>query len=431
MIPLACGNQNNAPTGPIGGSAATATFTASPTKTNTPGGPTSTPTPLPAGANTPTFTPTFAVVPPTYEHTYATSASPNGMVIAGGLMTLAEKEDTSSGYYALESFSLGNAGVTTNTVPYINDYLLQGIPTPNSTPPWVPVTVTLQGPQGYVNPGFNGPVVQPNYPVNPSSANSAYAAVLDVAPSGSAILYEGNDYEDGWWAGGPPTALDYDSQYEPVEVSGYGGIAFNNPKALTADTVGNLYVTDTGNGLVEEFWGYGGPVYPQAGLHKSSGNAGITFVNSTAPANPVTFVSVSFISPYGITCDPNPGPTLNDVWVTDTGYSPSVVQAFSFSGGVSILAAWQTVAGCKATGIAIAPTGSSIAGDVCIADSGNNQVEIYNPAGTLLSVLSDPHSLYEGGKFFAPSCIGFNAASTTYDLWVADTNNDFVISFLP
>jgi hypothetical protein len=348
------------------------------------------------------------------------------MVISGGLMTVAEKEDTGSGYYDLESFDLGNGGVTTNSVPIITDQLLQGIATPNSTPPWVPITITLQGPQGFVNPGGNGPAAQPAAPPNPNSPNAAYAAVLDVAPGGTAVLYEGNDYENGWWAGGPPTAYDYDQSYEPVSVTGYGSIAFNNPKALTADSVGNLYVADTGNGLVEEFWGYNGPVYPEPGLGKTGGNAGITFVNNTAPANPITFVSVPFISPYGINCDFN-----NNIWVTDTGYSPSVVQEFSFSGGVSILAAWQTVAGCKATGIAIAPAGSSIAGDVCIADSGNNQVEIYNPAGTLLSVLSDPHSAYEGGKFFAPSCIGFNAASSTYDLWVSDTNNDYVISFIP
>jgi hypothetical protein len=184
---------------------------------------------------------------------------------------------------------------------------------------------------------------------------------------------------------------------------------------------------------VEEFWGYDNAPdgFGPGGLHKTAGNAGITFVNNTAPANPVTFVSVPFISPYGITCDPNSGPTLGNVWVTDTGYSPSVVEAFSFSGGVSILASWQTVAGCNATGIAIAPAGSSIAGDVCIADSGNNVVEIYNPAGTLLTVLTDPRSAYEGGKLFTPSCIGFNGASSSYDLWVADTSNEYVISFVP
>lgn len=105
------------------------------------------------------------------------------------------------------------------------------------------------------------------------------------------------------------------------------------------------------------------------------------------------------------------------------------MEKYSFSGGVTILAAWPTVAGCVATGIAVSPPGSPNAGDVYVADSGNNVVEIYNPAGTLLSVLSDPHSAYEGGLPFTPSCIGFNPSSSTYDLWVADTNNDYIISF--
>jgi hypothetical protein len=118
IIPLACGNQNNSPSGPIGGGGgATATSTASPTKTFTPGGPTSTPTPLPAGANTPTPTPTFAIPTPVYEHTYGTFASPNGMVIAGGVMSLAEKENSGAGYEGLEQFVLSNNGVTVNSVP--------------------------------------------------------------------------------------------------------------------------------------------------------------------------------------------------------------------------------------------------------------------------------------------------------------------------
>jgi hypothetical protein len=425
IFPLACGNQNNAPTGPIGGSAATATHTPVPSFTPTPGGPTNTPTPLPAGANTPTFTPTFAVPTPVYEHTIATFASPNGMVVNGGVMRLAEKEDTGSGYEGLEIFDLGNGGVTTNAVPQEVGALAQGIPTPGSTSPWQPTTITLVGPQGFINPGGDGPAGGGTAYFSPaSSGNSAYAAVLDVAPGGAATLYTGNDYELGWQYFIPGYGYDY----EPIQTNGYGALAFNNPKAMTGDGNGNIYITDTGNHVVEEFWGYdNAPDLPgPGGLHKTGGNAGITFVNNTAPAAPTTFVSVGFISPYGITVD-----SSNNVWVTDTGYSPSVVQEFSFSGSVSILAAWPTVTGCVATGIAVAPAGSSIAGDICVADSGNNEVEIYNPAGTLLTVLSDPHSAYEGGHPFAPSCIGFNGASSTYDLWVADTSNEYVISFVP
>jgi hypothetical protein len=412
MIPLACGNQNNSPNGPIGGGGATATFTSSPTKTNTPGGPTSTPTPLPAGANTPTFTPTFSVPIPVYEHTYGTASSPNGMVISANaasvtVMTLAEYQ--LGGVEGVEYFYLGAGGVTTNIAgnfPGESGAILQGIPTPALTPPWEPTTVTLNGPQGFAYPNIG--------------FGSAYATILDLQSGGGALLYEGNANMAGW-----NNPYNFGFLYEPQTTNGYGGTPFKNPKGLTADLIGDIYVADTGNGQVDEFNGQtpaganGGTNNGIYQLHFIKGNGGITFINNTAPANPTTFVSVPFISPYAVAVDPS-----NNLWVGDTGYSPSVVEAYSTQGGVSILAAWPTVSGCVVHGITVSPI---VPNNVYVSDSGNNQIEIYNQLGTLLGVITDPHSSYEGGAFFAPSCVGCNNA--TGDLWVADTSNDNIISF--
>jgi DNA-binding beta-propeller fold protein YncE len=263
------------------------------------------------------------------------------------------------------------------------------------------VTTQLIGPQGFVNPG----------------GNAGYSAILDVQSSGAATLYYGNSGEAGW------SVYNLGWVYEPADVWGYGfgATAFNNPKGMTADVPGNIYIADTGNGYVEQFIG----TIP---LHLWGGNAGVTF-NNGGGAN---FVTVAFKSPYALACDTaNPA----NVWVGDVGYAPSVVQEFS-SGGTTITAGFQTIAGCVIHGIAINPNN----GFVYVADAGLNQVEVYYgggawsltatapPIGTLLCVLTDPHSVYEGGRLFAPSCIAFDTNSPP-DLWVSDTNNDLIMSF--
>jgi len=403
IIPLACGNSNNAPSGPIGGGGPTFTFT--PTRTITPGGPTATNTPTSTAlGSTATWTPTFAATIPVIENTYATSASPNGMVIAGGNMTLAEKQDVGAGTEGLQLFNLNSGGTTIASAPNLGASMVQGIPpTPAST--WVPPEVGLTGPQGFVNVTATGGV----------QSGNTFAAVLDTSGS-AATLYEGNSNEFGYSA--------YGYFYGPVQTNGYGALIFSSPKAMTADLNGNLYITDSGNSTVEEFWGFNFP-NPTTGTggiaqeHQFQGNAGILL--------PSGFTSVAFKLPYGITCDAS-----SNVWITDTGYTPSVVQEFSFNGAVTVINGFQTVAGCVATGIAIAPATApaDIQNDILIADSGNKQVEIYSPNGALLTVISDPHSSFEGGRTFAPSCIGFNGAGGAQDIWVADTNNSVIVSFL-
>ncbi len=393
IVPIACGNSNNTPATPIGGSNAKSP-TSTPTGTVTIV--TSTPTGTPTSS---AFTPTVTITPATYNQTFGTSGAPECMVITGTRMDLGERGT----YPAMESFTIGAGGSA--VIASIGGAVLQGIPTPNVTPSapfWAPTTVSLVGPQGYV---FNG-------------SNSA---VLDVTSSGSATLYEGNNTELAWVGNAGEAIPALGQAYQPVQVTGYGTVPFNNPKSLATDSNGVLYVADTGSGVIDVFDGKGGPNFPQAGFHQLAGNAG-TF---TVGLN--TFTGVNFRSPYAVTTD-----SSNNLWMTDTGYSPSYVQAFANSGtpsyGVSIVMAFQTIPGCVATGIAI-PTSGKYAGMICIADSGNNQIEIYSATGSILGLLTDPHSAYEGGKPFQPSCIGYD--NTNNILWVADTANDNIISFTP
>lgn len=389
VIPLACGNQNNIPT--VITASATKTFTPTPTGTIL----TATPTNTSAGAFTATFTPTPATTV-TFQNAYAAAAAPNGMVIAVNgavtLMTLAESQTSNGAALAVEEFEITN---TTANIPATNtNYLYQGFPTPNSTPAWEPSTVTLSGPKGFVNPAYGG---------------GSYAAILDTTSSGSGILYWGNSGMSGWNGSYGGTA--YGFLYEPYNASGYSSTNFSNPEGLTADSNQNIYIADTGHALVEEF---NPPTGSQLGIQSHFGGiSGQVFANPNG-----NFTSVVFRQPYAVACD-TASPA--NIWVTDVGYSPSVVEEYT-TGGVSIIAAWQTVSGCVAHGIAVCPSGAN-AGDIFVADAGNNQVEIYSPTGTLLGYFNataqDPS--------FSPSCIGF--VPSTGIVWVGDTHTPLILSY--
>ncbi len=367
----ACSDNNNSPSKP------TATFgVASPSPTVLVQGTPGTPTPIP----------TFALPAPVFQYNYSTAISPNGMVITGNNLTIAEYGVTMGGALGLvEGFKIvpANGTITNALNPDETGYVLQGFPTPESTPPWQPVTTALNGPQGFVNPGGGG----------------GYAYILDDQPSGGAILYWGNSGMPGW---GNPYFLGF--LYEPYQTAGYDSKGFNRPKGMTADSLGTIYIADTGNGCVEEFgnaWGCG--LCP---LHRWYGWAGVPFG---------TFTSVVFKSPYGIACDAS-----NNVWVTDVGYSPSMIQEFA-SQGTTIINAFSTIPGCVAQGIAV----NSTTGNIYIADSGNHLVEVYSPSGTILTEWGDPGPAAHESVPFSPSCIAFTG---TY-AFVGDNANNFIDVF--
>jgi hypothetical protein len=236
--------------------------------------------------------------------------------------------------------------------------------------------------------------------VNPGG-NNGYSAVLDNQSAGGAVLYYGNSSLLGWQLVG--------SDYEPYGTAGYWGAGFNNPKCLTADNNGFIYVADTGNSYVEEYNGVWGQ---HRWNGEGPGMAGVTFANPGG-----NFVSVSFKQPYAVACDAaNPA----NVWVGDVGYNPSVIEEYS-SGGTTIINAWAAVTGCVVHGITINPN----TGNIYIADAGNNLVEVYSQTGTLLAEVSDPNPSAHELLPFAPSCIAF---AGNY-LIVGDSNNDFIDIF--
>jgi hypothetical protein len=392
IIPLACSDNNN-----------------NPTKAAGPGltGAASTPTPVSGPVGTPTPVPTFSLPAPVFQNNYRTAGSPNELIMnpAGGgayVLTSAELQTTTVGsVIGVENFPTG-AGGTLLPQGY-SGILFGGFPTPATTPAWAPTTIGLNGPQGFVNPG----------------GNAGYAAVLDAQPGGGAILYDGYSYAPGnpynGWSDYP-----YGFFWQPASTTGYSGISFNNPKGLAADTNNNIYVADTGNHLVEEF---DGPdiVYGVVPHGFWGGFAGVTVGGTGVAFNQP---SLAFKSPYAITCD-----TSGNVWVSDTGYSPSMIEEFT-SGATTILESWPALPNSVVHGLTV-DNSTNCAGGPCVyvADAGANIVEVYSTKGVLMTEMTNPNPSGHESVPFAPACIAFaNIGGTNY-IFVGDSANDFIDVF--
>ncbi|HXL72028.1 MAG TPA: hypothetical protein VN963_00245, partial [bacterium] len=363
------------------------------------GGPTATntPTSTPLGS-TPTNTPTFAIPIPVFQHNFGTTAAPNGIVILGNSLTAAEYDSNVGPMVENFTIAAANNG-TVNVAPGIglNNFVWTTFPVPNTAPTpqynplpaWTPVATGLNAPQGFVN----------------QTTGTIYSSTLDAQSGGGAILYYGTIATIGWQAG--PTGYGLGYVYQPYTNTGFDSKGFNNPKGMGADSAGNVYIADTGNGRIEQFNG-NGP------FHSWTGNAG----NAIANAGGIPFTTVAFKSPYAVVCDTNSPAT---VYVADNGYNPPVVQMFS-AGGTTITGGFTTVVGGTIHGLAV----SSIAPyNIYVADYGLGQIEIYSQTGNLLGVITDPHGYAEAGTF-TPNCLAFDANGY---IWAGDAINEQIVSF--
>ena len=398
IFPFACGENNPAPVRPVAPSGATntpsgATFTPTgtlPTATFTP---TATPTGI---LNTPTFTytPTSTwtlVAPPPYLNNYGTSAAPNGMYYdpVNQVLLVAEAENNGSTIInGLETFNVLSSGQTL-TLQNLGNLVIKGGATPYATP--------------NATPWSGGTTFVVSYPMGVATSNNSWG-VLDNQLSGGATLYMANfnvyPYPVFTWGG-------------PFEnfTDGFGGAKFNNPRCLTADSLGNFYVADTGNGYIDEFDGGGYDYGSSPGwLHRWNGDSS----------------STTFIKPVALACDNN-----NYVYIGDAGTIPSQVQVYT-SGGTTLLGKFSLIAGCKINGLTV-----DNAGDFFVSDTNNGEVEEYQIVGglvpgtvatqaNLIRSWGDPHSYHEFQPY-TPSCLQF---INNY-IVVGDTGNDFLNIFGP
>ncbi len=428
IIPLACSDNNSAPTKPsapsAGGSTNTPTGTVSTSTT-----PTGT---IPTSTSTPTFTPTGAISPsatftitwtpaftPAYDNNYGTSAGANGMYYDGTTVYVAEAESKAGIIVnALEQFTNSGGGVLVYN--FTGNIIVKGQATPCIAYTGVTQTTSL------VNYPMGLAVSSPGGLVG---GLPGMVEILDASSSGGATLYAENNYFLC------PTASDGGpfSYFTP----GFGGASFNNPKCLTADTFGHFYVADTGNGYVDEFDGGGTTTYYDVlggsplWLHRWNGSGG-----------GFGAAGVQFKVPNSLACD-----TFGNVYVGDSGpygsggVTTSMVQIYS-SGGTSILGSFTLIPGCVVNGLTVDNTG-----DFYVSDTNNGEVEQYQiisatgvtpapwppPSGTVYTQVGlrrawgDPHSYHEFVPY-VPSCLQFIGGGY---IVVGDTGNDFLNVFGP
>ena len=194
---------------------------------------------------------------------------------------------------------------------------------------------------------------------------------------------------------------------------------FKTPQGIATDSVGNVYVADTGNATVRKITS-AGVVTTLAGTAGSEGS-----LNATGSA-------ARFASPYGVAVD-----GAGNVYVVESG--PGTVRKITPAGVVT------TVAGAANQIGLVDGTGSAarfnvpfdiavdIGGNLYICDHGNNAIRKVTPAGvvTTLAGSSSPGKVDGTGSaalFKFPAGISVDAAGYVY---VADTDNQVIRKISP
>jgi hypothetical protein len=402
LLPWAC-SDNNSPSKPAGPALGGGSSSITPTFTGTIATATNSPTPTPTGVAplTPTPTWTFIAAPP-YKGNVGTSAAPNGMYYdaANKALIVAEAENKGGTVVnGIEQFFVPLSGASA-VYQGVGNIFAIGQATPI-------VLISTPTPEVIVDNGIY------NFPVGAVSSNGSIA-VLDNQTSGSATLWaeDNNWYWPPAGPGGP--FMNW--------TTGFGGASFHNPKCLTADPAGYLYVADTGSGYIDEF-GPGNYVLGSSPgwIHRWNGPG--------AGFGP----GVKFIAPNAVVCD-----AFGQVFVADTGpfvvngVSSSMVQVYS-SGGTSILGSFNLIPNCVVNGIA-----TDSAGDFYVSDIANGEVEEYQmmpypfvpgSPSTLVGLVTawgDPHSYHEFYPY-TPSCLQFVGTHVI----VGDSGNNFLNIFGP
>ena len=191
----------------------------------------------------------------------------------------------------------------------------------------------------------------------------------------------------------------------PGADNGFGTTAsFFLPIAIAVDAAGNVYVADLGNNLIRKI-NLNGIVTTLAG----SGAKGAA--NGPGP-------NASFSAPSGIAVD-----AAGNVYVAD--YGNHLIRKITPDGVVSTLAGSGAPGAADGQGTAasfFSPTGvaTDVAGNVYVADYGNNLVRKISPAG-VVTTLAGANPAF--GYFNSPTGI---TADATGNVYVADYRNDRV-----
>ncbi len=226
------------------------------------------------------------------------------------------------------------------------------------------------------------------------------------------------------------------SFYTPFQIStiaGQSGVApgyqdgpgatarFAGPAGIAVDAAGNLYVADTDNQVIRK-------ITPGGGVGTLAGSAGVGGdADGLGPA-------ARFNYPSGVAVD-----SAGNVYVADT--ENSKIREISPAGAVTTIAG--SLSGhLDGTGPAAefnAPTGVAVdsAGNVYVADSGNNAIRKITSDGAVTTLAGGLNSFSQlGGEDGTGSAARFNypvglAVDGLGNVYVADTTNDTIRKVSP
>ena len=196
---------------------------------------------------------------------------------------------------------------------------------------------------------------------------------------------------------------------------------FNAPTGAAIDAAGNVYIADTGNSTIRKVT-LAGVVTTVAGLAGNSGSA--DGVGGAA----------RFLAPNGVAVDGS-----GDLYVADTGNS--TIRKITPSGSVTTLAGVAGIegyadgAGSSARFKSPSGIACDTSGDVFVADSNNNTIRMITPAGVVTTIAGNPQANASymdgsgsGAQFNFPTGLVLDGAGNIY---VADRGNDVIRKVTP
>ena len=226
------------------------------------------------------------------------------------------------------------------------------------------------------------------------------------------------------------------SQSSPVStVAGTGGSGYtgdggqatsatlNQPENIAFDSQGNMYIADTNNFVIRK-------VTPSGVISTVVGNGTGGYSGDGGPA---TSAEITF--PYGMAFD-----SSGDLFFAD--YAANVVREVNTAGIISTAAGTGTANysgdGGPATSATLTnPTDVAFnaAGDLFIADSGNEVIREVNQSGIISTVVGNGTTGYSGDGGPAASAELDNPSAVTFDtsgnMFIADTGNEVIREVTP
>ena len=204
----------------------------------------------------------------------------------------------------------------------------------------------------------------------------------------------------------------------PGYVNGTGSsAAFFDPAGVAVNASGDIFVADTGNNEIRQ-------ITPTGVVTTFAGS-------TTSGSSNGTGTSASFYGPEGVAVN-----AAGDVIVADTGNNE--IREITPAGVVTTLAGSTTQGHADGTGSAASfyqPGGVAVnaAGDVIVADTGNNEIREITPAGVVTTLAGSTTSGAADGtgsaaSFFHPTGVAVAASGNIY---VADYSNNEIREVTP